>query len=94
MRIVPEVRYELARKPQIIIENVKKALSRTGVGRLKLKVVLGGTAMGLPDVTVVAFTNFASRTGAQGTSNAKGEVSLSLSATTRKLDKNLAAYST
>ena len=87
LRIVPEVFYKIAREPHIEVASGKKAFPTANLTRLKLTVVLKKGGAPVPDVHVVAFTNFAKRIGAEGNTNRKGQVSLALPATTRKLEK-------
>lgn len=87
LRIVPEVRYQIARLPHIAVASGKKAFPSATLAKLKLTVLLKTGAIPIPDVTVVAFTNFAKRIGAKGATNSKGQVSLALPATTKKLEK-------
>lgn len=87
LRIVPEVFYEIARASHIEVASGKTAFPTANLTKLKLTVVMKKSGAPLSDVHVVAFTNFAKRIGAEGTTNAKGLVSLALPATTRKLEK-------
>lgn len=90
VRLVPLVRYEIARSPrwQILRPAAvrSKAAAAAAAPGLKIKVV--DTVSGKPvrGAMVVAFTNFAGQEGAQGTSNAKGEVTLQFSTASKTLD--------
>ena len=87
LRVVPEVRYQIARAPHVEVAFGKKAFPSANLTKLRLTVVLKNGVAPVPDVMVVAFTNFAKGVGAQGKTNAKGQVSLALPATTKKLEK-------
>ena len=87
LRVVPEVRYQIARAPRIAVTGGKKAFPSAALGKLKLSVTTIQAGAPVPDVHVVAFTNFAKRIGAEGRTNAKGQVSLDLPTTTKKLER-------
>ena len=87
LRIVPEVFYQIARAPQVDVASGKTAFPSANLTKLNLTVVMKKGGAPVPDVHVVAFTSFAKRIGAEGNTNAKGQVSLSLPATTKKLEK-------
>jgi subtilisin len=87
MRIVPVVYYQTARAPQPAIESPVLA-ARAGVSvKLTLKIVSRADGKPVAKAFVVAFTDFAAGTGAQGTTNSQGEVHLSLGAASKKLDR-------
>lgn len=80
LRVVPEVFHETLRAPRPEVLEPFQAARRavaTGV-KLTVKVGTGSTALPAVGATVVAFTNFAARQGAQGTTNAQGVVTLQL----------------
>ena len=87
LRVVPEVRYQIARAPRIAVTGGKKAFPSVALGKLKLSVTTIQAGTPVPDVHMVAFTNFAKRIGAEGRTNAKGQVSLALPTTTKKLER-------
>jgi len=80
LRIVPEVFHHTLRAPRPEIIEPFRAKTRAAATGIKLTVKIGTGASALPAVgaTVVAFTNFAARQGAQSTTNAKGIVTLQL----------------
>ena len=86
MRILPLVYYQTALNPKesvreatgLAVGAAAGAAAATHAPKISLQVVSGATGHPVPGVTVVAFTNFASRTGAQGVTGANGRVSLSL----------------
>ncbi|MCW3052077.1 MAG: peptidase in kexin sedolisin [Chthonomonadales bacterium] len=55
--------------------------------KIKVKVVDKRTGAAIPNATVVAFTNFAARAGAQGVTNSQGMVSLSLGSSSPQFDR-------
>jgi subtilisin len=65
--------------------NAAKARSAAGALMLIVSSAKGGRPVA--GAMVVAFTDFAGRVGAQGTTNARGEVALSLGAATKKLER-------
>lgn len=86
-RIVPEVFYQPARAPR---PAVRVAAARDAAGPsvgVVLLVELQSDGTGLPDVEVIAFTNFAEGVGAQGRTNRRGQVRLRLPADTRSLER-------
>jgi len=87
LRVVPEVRYQVARAPQVEVASGKKAFPTATLNKLRLSLVLKVGALPVPEVTVVAFTNFAKRIGAKGVSTAKGLVTLALPASTKTLER-------
>ncbi|MCR5883755.1 S8 family serine peptidase [Rhizobacter sp. J219] len=77
LRVVPEVFYRPARAPRPrIIESAQMFTSRTVLARHTLKVVLKETGQALRDVDVIAFSDVAAGKGAQGSTNARGQVNL------------------
>ncbi|MDX2032931.1 MAG: S8 family serine peptidase [Blastocatellia bacterium] len=92
MRIVPVVHYHTMAAPRPAIEEAVTASRTRGAttaAAVKITIKLVSKADGKPvaGVDVVAFTDFAGRRGAQGTTNSKGEVSLALGAASRKLER-------
>lgn len=82
VRIIPEVFYYPARvRPLTIESRVKPAIRRAAAptaSKVELTFVLNTTGAPVAGATVVAFTNFAEKAGAQGVTNAKGKVQLAL----------------
>jgi subtilisin len=88
IRIVPEVFYF----PQVItapaIEQKVKP-SAVGVAAVKIQITVVFRTGGAPvkGATVVAFTDFEERRGAQGVTNSQGKVQLALGAASKSLDR-------
>lgn len=80
LRIVPEVFHYPLRAPRPTIEDRFTAKTRAATLGIKVTITIGSGAGAKPAVgaTVVAFTNFAARQGAQGVTSAKGVVTLKL----------------
>ena len=86
--VVPERFYKTAVSRHGIESSVGAASgTHTALRSVAIEITsrLGGKAMA--GATVVAFTNFATRTGAQGVTSSKGTVTLKLPATVKKLDR-------
>jgi subtilisin len=84
MRVLPVVLYELARRPQLTV--ARSALPVRPVPELALTVQVaraGDPQTPVAGARVVAFTDFAARTGAEGLSDASGMVKLDLKPGTR-----------
>jgi subtilisin len=89
LRIVPEIFYRPAVFRPTVASKLKAAAgaaAKTAAGRITLSIV-GRNAKLVAGAIVVAFTDFANRIGAQGTTNASGKVALNLHATSKKLDR-------
>jgi len=86
LRIVPEVFFQPALY-QPTIESQAKVKATALATKIVLTVVSKADGSPRKGVKVVAFTNFALREGAQGKTNASGEVSLALGATSKKLER-------
>jgi subtilisin family serine protease len=88
LRVVPEVYYPSARAPRPPVFTGAQAFSaRAALVQPTLKVVIEGSNKGLRDVDVIAFSDFEAQKGAQGRSNAKGEVVLELPRSVRTLER-------
>jgi subtilisin family serine protease len=85
LRLVPLVYYHPAVTPRLRIESRLPA-AKAAV-KLRLLVVSRKGGAPVAGALVVAFTDFQERVGAQGRSNAKGEVSLALGATSVRLQR-------
>ena len=73
VRIIPEVFYFPAVvAPPLIARRMKLATAVAPSVRIELNVVDARTGAGVRGATVVAFTDLATETGAQGTTNAQG----------------------
>lgn len=75
VRVVPVVHYRTAHRPRFKIATAVKAAGRAS-GNLQITIKAAGAETPLAGASVVAFTNFANREGAEGTSNARGVVQL------------------
>ena len=96
VRVMPVVRYELARRPVLrVVAPAERARAQgTRAARppkLTIRFVDARTGRPLRGVQVAAFTHFARREGAGGTSNARGQVALALGGASAKLQV-LVAY--
>src|SRR5258706_2000650 len=63
------------------------ATASVAAGSMAIKVTSAKDKKPVAGAFVVAFTDFAGRIGAQGTTNAQGQVSLALGATTKKVER-------
>lgn len=85
VRIVPVVYYRTARAPRAQVESkVKVAANGLKIG---VQVVSSVDGRAIEGLDVVAFTDFAGRQGAQGTTNKKGLVQLALGGATKKIER-------
>jgi subtilisin len=87
LKIVPLVYYRPAVAPRFVIESRPKASAAKTAVKIKLKIVSTKNGSPVAGAMVVAFINFANRIGAQGVTNSKGELSLALGATSKKLER-------
>lgn len=88
LRVVPEVFYESARAPRPRIRTGLQAFSaRAAMVEPRIKVVLQGSGKPLRGVEVIAFSDYAAGKGAQGTTNARGELALQLPRSVRVLQR-------
>ena len=87
VRIVPEILYF----PQVMshpaVERKAKAAAAAVAGGIELTVVSSAGGGGVRGATVVAFTDFAARDGAQGVTNAQGKVRLAFRTAKKKLQR-------
>ncbi len=87
VRIVPVVYYYPALAPrQAVVSRAKTTAKGAGI-KIILKVVSREDGTAIAGANVVAFTDFLDRVGASGTTNKKGQVSLGLGASTRKIER-------
>src|SRR5215467_7599508 len=85
LRIVPVVYYFPAVAPRKAVATAAaKAKAATSI---TIQVVSAANQSPIAGATVVAFTDFANKVGAQGVTNAKGQVSLALGAATKKIER-------
>ena len=88
IRIVPVVYYYPAVAPHPTVVSRVRAAATAAVGaKIVLKVVSQKDGKAIANANVVAFTDFANRAGASGNTNSKGEVSLNLGASSRKIER-------
>lgn len=88
LRVVPEVYYPAARAPRPRILTGALAFSaRAMLAQPVVKVVVKGSGQALRGVEVIAFSDFAEGKGAQGTTNARGEVVLALPRSVKVLER-------
>jgi subtilisin len=86
LRIVPVVYYYPAVAPREAIATTTKSAKKMA-GSLAVRVVSAASGAPVAGATVVAFTDFATKAGAQGTTNASGQVSLAMGTTSKKIDR-------
>jgi subtilisin family serine protease len=87
LRLVPIVYYHTAVVPRVRIETRAAATAAAAAVKVKLRVVSRKDGSPVAGALVVAFTDFEQRIGAQGRTNAKGEVSLALGSAAPKLQR-------
>jgi subtilisin len=87
-RIVPEVFYPTARAPRPAIKKAATTRRARAGGRVAtIEVVLRSDGAPLPDVEVIAFTDFADGRGAVGRTNRHGQAKLRLPASMHTLER-------
>jgi hypothetical protein len=88
VRLVPVVYYWPALAPRpTVVSRVKVAATKAASTKIVVKILSAKDGTAIANVTVAAFTDFANRVGAGGTTNSKGEVSLALGAASRKIQR-------
>jgi subtilisin len=87
LRLVPIAFYHPAVAPRLRIETRVAATAAKAALKVTLRVVSRKGGAPVAGALVVAFTDFEERIGAQGWTNAEGEVSLALGAASRKLQR-------
>jgi subtilisin len=85
LRIVPEVFYYPHYAPRPKIASTPKA--GAAAIKIEIQIVSKADARAISEANVVAFTDFVSGAGAQGTTNKKGKVRLALGGTSKKVDR-------
>jgi len=87
IKLVPEVRYHVARSPRLRIlkQSTGKAQAKAATG-ISVKVTDAASGKPVKGAQVVAFTDLAAGVGQQGTTNARGLVSLKFTTTSKKLE--------
>jgi len=85
LRVVPEVLYQPA--VQVVFAEHKPATRGRGIRSVELTVNARGSGKPVKDVFVVAFTDFAARQGAQGTTSARGKVTLKIPSGIGRFDR-------
>lgn len=88
VRLVPVVYYTpaLAHRPTVV-SRVTVAATKAASTKIVVKIRSAKDGTGIANVTVAAFTDFANRVGAGGTTNSQGEISLALGASSRKIER-------
>lgn len=87
-RIVPEVFYPTARAPRPAVKDAAMSQrTRAAAGGTVLTVVLQSSGQPLPEVDVIAFTDYATGRGAMGRTNRRGQVRLRLPARARTVER-------
>jgi subtilisin family serine protease len=84
LRLVPLAYYHPAVTPRLRVES--RVTAKTTV-KIRLRVISSKGGAPVAGALVVAFTDFQQRVGAQGRTNAKGEVSLALGAASVRLQR-------
>ena len=84
LRVVPVAYYHTLAVREMIASPVATAKSAS---TLTIKVTSAQTNAPIRNAFVVAFTNFANKHGAQGISNAKGDVKLALGGARKKIER-------
>jgi subtilisin len=86
-RLIPVRYYRTALAPQpVIVQPVKKAAAGPAL-RISLTIVSKKDGSPVPGANVIAFTDFAERIGAAGTTNAQGRVALSLGGSSVRIQR-------
>ena len=70
-----------------VAKSTRKKAAKAPAGTITVTIVSKTGGAPIKDCTVVAFTDFANRIGAQGTTNAQGQVGLMLGAASKKLER-------
>jgi subtilisin len=86
VRVVPIVHYRTANRPRFQIAATIKAAGRA-TGNLQITIKAANTGEPVAGAKVVAFTDFATKEGAEGTSNARGIVMLGRNRASLTLDR-------
>lgn len=87
LRVVPVVYFQTAEAPRPSIAPGAKGSFSAQAVKLRLQIVSRAGGAPVPSATVVAFTDFANRLGAQGTTNSQGIVSLALGGESKKVQR-------
>lgn len=87
LRLVPVVYFRPTVIPRFRVESRPRAAAGRARAGVRLRVLAKGTGSPVAGAQVVAFTDFAARVGAEGTTNAQGEVSLALGSTSGTLQR-------
>ncbi len=87
LRLVPVVYFAPAVAPLPTIESGPKITAAATAVKITLKVISQKDSRPIARAMIIAFTDFEAGTGAQGTTNSKGEVRLALGASSKKLER-------
>jgi subtilisin family serine protease len=81
------VRYQVEAQPRAVGARVAAKAAATKPSSISITIVASDTGKPVANAMVVAFTNFASKAGAQGTTNARGQVALALGGSSKKIER-------
>ena len=87
VRIVPVVYYYPAVAPHHTVVSRAKTAAKAGGIKITLTVVSKKDGTAIAGADVIAFTDFDNRVGASGKTNKKGQVSLGLGASSKKIER-------
>lgn len=87
LRLVPLVYYQPAVAPHLTVMSGPRIAAAAAGVKIKVTIVSRKNGSPVPGATVVAFTNFAQRTGAQGVTNNQGVVTLAFGSSTKKIER-------
>jgi subtilisin len=89
VRVIPVVYFKRAVVRHQVESKVVRlaATAAAKAAKITVTVVAQGTNKPVAGVTVVAFTDFANKQGAQGKTNSQGKVALSLGAASKKIER-------
>jgi subtilisin family serine protease len=83
LKLVPITYYY----PQLMQRKIEKKVAAAAAGKLRLKIVSAADGSPVAGARVIAFTDFANRFGADGTTNTQGNVDLALGGLSAQLDR-------
>ncbi|HEV7813739.1 MAG TPA: S8 family serine peptidase [Janthinobacterium sp.] len=86
VRIMPLVLYEVSRRPLLELENRIAPAQQDAAAGVHIRVVRAADGAAVAGARVIAFTDFASRSGADGVSDGAGALALPLGAAAAPLD--------
>lgn len=86
-RLIPVRYYKTAVAPQPAVFRQVKSVAVGRSSKISLTFILKKSGAPVPDAKVIAFTDFAKKTGDEGTTNIQGTVSLSLGSSSAKVER-------